>query len=820
MANRVRWDQYEAVILLDAYVKYVDGLLTRSQAIERVSTLLRKRALLAGEAIDDSFRNEAGISFQLGVMQFVMTDGKKGISQKSKLFSDTVNLYRSNPGEYAATLQAALKLSEGTSATTPMARRADSNMSSGGGQTTQVNRARSNSDLLVDAIRKRGIRFTDKRSKGGCLWIIGGNELTDFVHEMRKLGVRFYFKKKGARAIGGRSGWWTKDYARKQQITITADTIVIKSASDKSKAVEKVQPTAHAIRDDQSRHAAEFKQWMMEHGLAESSARSYSSAINNAEQFAREHGHTDVRLYGNGDAHSVRQMIVRLFSDEDFVAYNEDQHNRFRAAFRKYLDFVGGGSLPETRPLAHAQEVRVDTLSAEVRDVLLDVVAEGFPNGVRLGSVIDRKKIARLFKEKTGSNPPEDGDVERCLSAHGIALNGKLYLIDAATKQTVCERLEAEKRKGHRIFYYEELYNSSADYYTSKMIYSPDALKRVIEECGNQLVFYKNYCATTRDVAIEDELIRAFGEKIQLTVVELKERLPFIPESRLAPSLSLSKKFVRVRAGEYARVSGIEINMDDIADARALVEDEIAKHGFASLGNIDLTRTLGDNPLLSEAAIRDAFFVKVLAREYSKKGQIITRNGESASANDVMRESCRGLTRATLEELDDLEKSITGQARNAILPIAFETMVRTDRDSFVSDKLVDFDIEAVDNALDFFVGESIAPIKAVSSFNSFPYVGQPWTLYLLESYVSRFSKRYKISGGPARTDNVGAIYPSELVYANYGELLAHVLADSALDLNGNEAADYLIRAGFVLRKTALVRTAIERARTLRDIKGR
>ena len=90
----------------------------------------------------------------------------------------------------------------------------------------------------------------------------------------------------------------------------------------------------------------------------------------------------------------------------------------------------------------------------------------------------------------------------------------------------------------------------------------------------------------------------------------------------------------------------------------------------------------------------------------------------------------------------------------------------------------------------------------------------------MESYVSRFSRRYKISGGPARTGNVGAIYPSELVLTNYGELLAHVLADSTLDLNGNEAADYLIRAGFVLRKTALVRTAVERARTLRDIEGR
>ena len=765
--NRVRWDQYEAAILLDAYVKCVDGLFTRSQAIERVSSLLRKRAILAGEIIDDSYRNKAGISFQLGVMQFAMTEGKKGIPQKSKLFQDTVNLYRNNPSEFASTLQVALSLSGSAGAIT-LVKRIDGNSGGNGDQTSQASHVSNKNDPV-------------------------------------------------ARVVGGRNSWWTKSHARKQPATSTTDCNGIKSTEDKPKAVA---PIVSTVQSEQAGHVAEFRQWMIEQGLAESSAESYSSAINSAEQFAREHGYADMCFYGNSNACSVRQIIDRLFSDEDFVAYNKGQRHRFNAAFRKFLDFVGDGSLPEIRPTAHARDTRVDTLPTDVRDALLDVVSEGFPNGVRLGSVIDRKKIARLYKEKTGSAPPTDDEVERCLSARSVMLNGKFYLIDAATKQVIRERLEEEKRKGHRIFYYEELYNASTDYYTSKMIYSSDALRQVIEECNIQLVFYKNYCATMKNVTIEDELVRAFDEKIQLTVDELRERLPFIPESKLTSSLSLSKKFVRVRVGEYARVSGIEINMSDVADARTLIEEEIAKHGFVSLGNINFNRTIGDNPLLSESAIRDAFFVKVLAREYNKKGQIITRTSESTSANDIMRKSCRSLTRATLEELDDLEKSITGRVRNTILPIAFETMVRTDRDSFVSDELVDFDIEAIDNALDLFVGKNITPIKAVSSFNSFPYVGQPWTLYLLESYVSRFSRRYKISGGPARTGNVGAIYPSELVLTNYGELLAHVLADSTLDLNENEAADYLIRAGFVLRKTALVRTAVERARTLRDIEGR
>lgn len=820
MANRVRWDQYEAAILLDAYVKYIDGLLTRSQAIEKVSTLLRKRALLAGEMIDSSYRNEAGISFQLGVMQFAMTDGQKGIAQRSKLFQDTVKLYRTKPGEFALLLQTALTLSEDVDAATAASRRETKSMTIGGTQEQSKNRTVSSSDPLIDEIRKRGIWYTDKRAKKGCLWIIGGDEHSDFVREMRKLGVQFYFKKKGARAIGGRSGWWTKDYARKQASTAQRSN----ASSQRPVGHTNNEPRTQSYRVSRlgghPSPTADFRRWMMGNGLAESSARSYSSAITNAEQFAKSHGYDDIVFYGNADAESVEKMIDQLFNDPRFARYNDEQHNRLRSAFRKYVEYIGGTVSFDKGAVESVRSEPKSDLPTAVQTAILEVVAAGFPNGVRLGSVIDRKKIGRLYKERTGEEPPNDEDTEACLASNGTLYDGKIYLIGGATRQEIRERLENECRRGHRILYYEELYKVAAEYYASKMIYSSDALKRVIEAAGARVVFYKNYCATTRDVTIEDELVRAFGPEVRLSVDELQRRLPFIPADKLTPSLSSSRRFVRVRAGEYARVDGIVIDENDVTDATALVESEIAAHGFASLGNVDLTRTLANNPFLSETAIRDAFFIRVLADDYSKKGQIVTREGEAASANEVMRELCRSLDVATLEDLDEIEKAVTGQARNAILPIAFDAMIRIDRDTFVSNGQVNFDVAAVDEALAFFVGTGITPIKAITSFNSIPYVGRPWTLYLLESYLARYSDSYTISGGPARSDNVGAIYPKDKKFGNYGDVLAQVLADSTLDLNGNAAADYLIRVGFVLRKTALVKTAMERARTLRDIRGR
>ncbi|MEG0505130.1 MAG: hypothetical protein RR547_10845, partial [Raoultibacter sp.] len=520
MATRARWDKYEAAVLLDAYVRTVDEIMTRPAAVEKVSTMLRKRALLAGAAIDSSYRNTSGISYQFGVMQNAMTGGKKGIPQHSVLFQEIVNLYRTNPAEFASILDTAIQMSDDTAAGKIETEHEPLKQSTiiNGLQTVQVE---SLGDALIDTIRQNGIKYADKRDKDGCLWAIGGEEPSSFISDARKLGVRSYYKQNGGRAIGGHPGWWTKNHARPGSL-ITAHTKSNSEPSDGS------SPTRSEVKKSNTPNTATgFKKWMIDGGLAESSARSYSSAINNAERFAREHGYTDIHFYGNSDAQSVERIANQLFRDPEFVDYNIEQHNRFSAALKKFIDFLDGDVLFDEKPAMRKQARQNNTLLPDVQDILMDVVTEGFPNGLRLDSAIDRKKIARLYKDRTGKDAPKDEDVESCLVEHGITFSGKLYLIGASTKQTIRERLEVEKSQGHRVFYYEELYNISADYYTSKMIYSADALKRVIEESGMQLVCYKNYCATTKDVSTEDELIRSFGEKVQLAVDDIKEKLPY-----------------------------------------------------------------------------------------------------------------------------------------------------------------------------------------------------------------------------------------------------------------------------------------------------
>lgn len=63
---------------------------------------------------------------------------------------------------------------------------------------------------LIKTLSTAGVRYVDKRSKGGALWIIGGKELSKIVAECKKHGIKFVFKEDGGRITKGQPGWWTK----------------------------------------------------------------------------------------------------------------------------------------------------------------------------------------------------------------------------------------------------------------------------------------------------------------------------------------------------------------------------------------------------------------------------------------------------------------------------------------------------------------------------------------------------------------------------------------------------------------------------------
>lgn len=101
-----KWDIYEAVILLDGYLEVLRGTQLKARIVKRVSADLRRMAVNRGIEIDDIYRNENGISYQIQSLDSAYK-GEKTYVPATKLFAETVKLYRTDLERYFEILEEA-----------------------------------------------------------------------------------------------------------------------------------------------------------------------------------------------------------------------------------------------------------------------------------------------------------------------------------------------------------------------------------------------------------------------------------------------------------------------------------------------------------------------------------------------------------------------------------------------------------------------------------------------------------------------------------------------------------------------------------------
>ena len=100
--KRVKWELEEAVALFDLYFKNGSNLSVDDEALYSLSRLYQRRAKLLNLDIDSKFRNVSGLRLQLGCVHYVVTGGREGMSNASRLFYQTYELYLTDPGKFTS----------------------------------------------------------------------------------------------------------------------------------------------------------------------------------------------------------------------------------------------------------------------------------------------------------------------------------------------------------------------------------------------------------------------------------------------------------------------------------------------------------------------------------------------------------------------------------------------------------------------------------------------------------------------------------------------------------------------------------------------
>ena len=111
MARQAPFTEYEAVLLLDAFLCFETGESSRKDVVIKCSKELRQMAKANGMVIDDIYRNVNGITFQMASMESAYR-GKTIMKPETKLFAWTVEKYRNNRREYERILREAKSMLE------------------------------------------------------------------------------------------------------------------------------------------------------------------------------------------------------------------------------------------------------------------------------------------------------------------------------------------------------------------------------------------------------------------------------------------------------------------------------------------------------------------------------------------------------------------------------------------------------------------------------------------------------------------------------------------------------------------------------------
>lgn len=438
---------------------------------------------------------------------------------------------------------------------------------------------------------------------------------------------------------------------------------------------------------------------------------------------------------------------------------------------------------------------------------VLDIVARCFPNGIRPDSIIDQKKLIRLYEEERGDTIPANIDIEMLMNSAGIAVGKKVYVLSKELESEIQATINCLFASRNNVLFYDLLLKLPI--FEKSHIYEATTLKAVAGMLLPSAVYEKHYMCSRPGLSVLTEIEEAYGDDLKLTYAQILERKPYIDIDSIKQELSRSDRFVWDESGTYVQARLIHLADIDVRKIQDVFLPEVDRAGFASMLWLSLSESCALNPCVSYYAVREALYYRHIAGEYTKNGLIVTRVGETKTSIEVLCGLYRSLERATLEEINSYGKALLGNQPTTIISAAIYHMVRIDRTTFVNEGAVTFDVDAIDRAVEQFVGTKVIPLINITSFTAFPEVeGYPWNLYMLDCYLRRFSKEFAINGDPAQTNIVGAVSPKSLKFENYTDAMAYAAVQDGIEISESAISDYLLKNHFILRRGPIIRRVL------------
>ncbi len=839
MALRIPWDIEEAVLMLDMLLKSLDGKLTRKEAIRQVSEKLRRRAVNRGIEFDDIFRNENGITFQMSALEVAYTGRKTKLKQPTKLFVETVNLYRNNRELYEEILKEAENVVEPTSVQDEFCSYLSMQM-----PTFQLSDAYLMlSDIESFCLERKILQnklfeTTDLETIKRVVQTVDSNRVFRFTYKqnLKKMStvIHAYYtflksykpdEEKEAKLI------------IQEAIPSLPDADSMKQKDDAVSPQDISVPATEKTKLTDLEERQKFNDWMLSSGMSKATIASYMSSFGQCVKSVANYKLCETSLWNVSNAEDASHIYDQLFGISEFYEYNKQQHNRFSAAFRKFIEYRSGGSpasLKPSQPARFAIE-KMPTRRQENDPVLIrykELLDKYFQKGFRMESSLDMKKLRRFYQEQYGAELSDEDDlVCQGISSVTILHDGKAYLPDSMLSQEKKEKLlqyiEDRFSSGCDAIYYGALFTEFEEAFQGERIYTPEMLKTYLSYINKgNYVLQRSYLAKDYTVQMnpEDDIREYLKEAAGPVEVErLAAELSYIPEQKIKFALSTNNDFIWNATGEYFYEDCVHFSNSELEWISQFILDGIEERDFVT-GNELVEAVEAHFPDIKEmyqwitpVGMRNVIGYKLNDR-FSFNGNIISKYGEDLSMAEVYAKYCRKHSRFTLDELNVLKQEL---GSTIYFDEIYANSLRISQNEFVSQDMAQFDVEATDEAIGRICTGQYMSLQEIRDFGTFPYAGYPWNEYLLEHFVANYSQKFMLLHiGYGANVCAGAIVKQASSFKDFNNLLVDILANSNIVLDEDSALEYLRQQGYIARRRySDIGRIVTEAKVVRSKKG-
>jgi len=575
---------------------------------------------------------------------------------------------------------------------------------------------------------------------------------------------------------------------------------------DEMSAIESASSSSDMVKES-------FSAWLSDGHAKKYPAAVYLSCIDKVSAYLIRKKISLVDLWQLTNFDLFKSVYNKAINDKLFKATDKKTYATFvqvGQAFLKYLKskpvFIKASiqslEINTYVMTAPTEYVVVAPTKSDFVSMATGVLSSRFANGLRIDSTIELDRFRLFAREDCAYDiKMEDSDLKSVLLPCGIVFEGKLYAVAKKAKTNLAETLSAAFLGGEQIIFFETFYEKNEDWLFDEHIVSADMLAVILKTTCPTYFYNRSNLTVTSDVTLASAVADCFKCATLLDYDQIADLLPYVPIEKIKLVLAQNAEFIWNTRGIYTHISKVLISQTDQADIRAIVDKEVLTHTYLPASQLPMENIASLNPELSEIALRAAVFQMCLADRYDLNGNVITWKGAPVDASILMEQYCLERDSCTLDELLAYEKEICGGIHRWIpMNAAYKTMVRTEENLFIAENSVNFNIDEIDNAIEHFCEGDYIPLQAVTALMTFPYCGHPWTLFLLESFCRRFSRKFRFEVLAVNSKCVGAIVRQSCPM-NYRQIMTDAVAKSGIELTEQKVLDYLCNNGYLGRRS-------------------